>query len=130
MTNETIEKELLEAESTICAAVKQRDRAKLDNILAQEFVATGHAGNVVDKAEYLQIHLSPEREFTVFDASKQIFRIYDAAAIVMGEIEIVNAKMPDKHDPPKRYTAVYVRKENDWKCAAWQETPIQKDEKF
>ena len=130
ITNENTENALKAAETALCDAVKQRDCAALDARLADEFIATGHAGNVVDKAKYMEIHLSPEREFTVFDTSETIFRIYEKVAILMGEISIVNARMPEKKDLPKRYTSVYVKNENDWKCAVWQETPIQSGEKF
>lgn len=130
MINDNTEKMLGAVETALCEAVKNRDRDVLNKVLSDDFIATGHAGNVVDKAKYMEIHLSSTREFTVFDTSETIYRIYGDAAILMGEIRIVNAKMPEKKDPPKRYTAVYIRNDDDWKCAAWQETPIQTKEKF
>lgn len=121
---------LLKLERNLCEAVKRRDRPAAEAILAADFVATGHAGNFVDREKYLDIHFSPEREFAVFDTSKQTILIYEKAAIVMGEIIIENAKMLNKHEPPKRYTAVYLNRAANWQCAAWQETPIQTEEKF
>ena len=58
MIDKNTEKMLGAVETALCEAVKNRDRDGLDKVLRDDFIATGHAGNVVDKAKYMEIHLS------------------------------------------------------------------------
>lgn len=122
---------VLATEQKLIDAVLSKDRARADAVLHPAFVATGHAGNFVDKTKYLDIHFAPERDFTVFETRDQLLLGADGAVVVSGWTTMTNAASSEAV-APKRYSAVYVPAAGSgsgWKILSWQETPIL-DEKY
>lgn len=115
---------ILATEDELIAAVLAKDRGRAEHVLHPDFVATGHAGNFVDKIKYLDTHFSPERDFTVFETRDQSLLKADGAVVVSGWTTITNAASAEQI-APKRYTAVYVpAADARWQILTWQETPI------
>lgn len=122
---------ILAVEAQLCRAVLEKNRVLAAQIMADDAVAIGHVGNVVDKKTYLDVHFAPERDFTVFAPSQQQVRLLGPdAAIVTGQISVVNSKATTPPSPPYRYLAAYARREGRWQIVAWQETPVQANAKF
>ncbi len=124
VASEVLASEVLAVEAQLVRAVLSRDRESAERVLADDFVATGHAGNVVDRAAYLDIHFSPERRFVRFDTEDRQVATLGTTALVTGRVTMVNDKL-DRNPPPARYSALYVPLDHEgWVLLHWQETPI------
>lgn len=119
---------ILSAEAELTAGVLQKDRTRAAAVLAPDFVAIGHAGNVVGRDDYLDIHFSPDRDFVQFETRDQKVLHLGGAAVVYGWTTARNANSDDQV-PPKQYLAVVVPVGGRWIIQTWQETPIR-DESF
>lgn len=114
----------LDLERRLAAAVLARDRPSAEAVLAPDFVATGHAGNTVNRTEYLDIHFAPERRFTRFDTTNQTIAAVAGATIITGTVTMINANLAQNR-PPARYVALYAPAEDGvLQLRFWQETPI------
>jgi hypothetical protein len=120
---------ILQTEAALCRAVLANDQPTARQLLADTFIAIGHAGNKVDKEQYLSIHFSPERKFVRFDPVDQVVQVFETIGLVIGRITVVNGKTTH-NPPPAFYTAVYHRFSTDWHLISWQETPIQDNPVF
>ena len=115
---------ILAVERALIDAVLTKDRAGAEAVLADEFTATGHAGNFVDRKTYLDIHFTAEREFTEFTTRDQVLVQVADAVLVCGWTSITSAAA-SRSFGPKRYTALYAPTSGGvWKILYWQETPI------
>jgi Domain of unknown function (DUF4440) len=123
------QKTVLRIERLLAEAVLSRDRNAAAAILDDKFLAIGHAGNVVDKRAYLDIHFSLDRRFTRFDTEQQDLVMITGTVVVTGTVTMMNAKL-DRNPPPARYTAIYVPGPKDWLLRWWQETPIDPEANF
>jgi hypothetical protein len=124
-TESKIQGEILLLESDLANAVLNRNRSVIENILADDFIAVGHVGNVVNKNEYLDIHLAPERQFVTFETREQMLKILGEFVYVTGSI-IVATKEIRNHS---RYVTINQKIGQNWQIVFWQETPIT-DDKF
>ena len=119
--------DVLAVQAALGAAVTSRDRAAADALIAEDFRAIGHTGNLVDKDTYLEIHFSPERDFTVFEGSDSTVLAIGAAHVLTGKFTIENA-LAEEQLPPSMITAVFAdRSGNGLKIVSWQETTISKE---
>ena len=118
------ERELLNVERAFCRTHVEEDRETMARVLAEEFVGIGHVGNQVDKAEYLDIHLSPDRNFRTFETAAIDIRRYAETALLTGRQTIARV---DNEPEESRCTAIYVERDGDWRLVARQDTPLRDD---
>ena len=118
------ERELLDVERAFCRAHVEEDRETMARVLAEEFVGIGHVGNQVDRAEYLDIHLSPDRNFQTFETAAIDIRRYAETALLTGRQTIARV---DNEPEESRCTAIYVERDGDWRLVARQDTPLRDD---
>ena len=123
-TNSEIENELLDVEQVFCQAHVEKDYEVIDRLLATEFVGISHAGDQVDRAEYLEIHLDPNRDFETFRTSETEVRYYTGTALLTGKQTIARV---DHKPEESRYMAIYIERDRGWRIAAWQDTPLRED---
>ena len=127
---ESAEIQVLAVERKLAQAVLSGDRAAAEEVLDADFTAVGHAGNLVDRAVYLDIHFSPDRSFKRFATEDQQQCTVGDAVVVTGRVTMVNAKLTT-NPPPARYVAIYAATDNGrWKLRYWQETPIDAEASF
>ncbi len=122
--------QVLAAEARLTQAVLSGARSLAEDVLAPDFVAIGHAGNLVDRHDYLDIHFAPERRFTQFETEGHEHFTAGEAVVVTGRVTMVNANLAH-NPPPARYVAIYVLDAGEtWRIRFWQETPIDPTARF
>ena len=118
------ERELLNVERAFCRTHVEEDSETMARVLAEEFVGIGHVGNQVDRAEYLDIHLSPDRNFRTFETAAIDIRRYAETALLTGRQTIARV---DNEPEESRCTAIYVERDGDGRLVARQDTPLRDD---
>jgi hypothetical protein len=114
---------ILALEADLANAVLLRNPSRIQAILADDFYAVGHVGNLVNKTEYTAIHLAPERRFIKFETKEQKVKMIGTVAYVTGTI-IVETKEIRNHS---RYVTINQKTGDNWQIIFWQETPITND---
>ena len=115
---------LIELEQGWNEAFYRKDVAFIDNILADEFVATYDDGSRGDKAHELalieefdqQVVSAVQDEFTV--------KVYDDTAVVWFTLNLVGLRQGERAEVTLRFTDVFVLRDGDWQCVSSQSTKV------
>lgn len=118
---------LIQLERDWDAAFLRNDVALIENILADEFVATYADGTTGDKARELrlvaafnlQVHSSTLSDFTV--------KIYGDTAVVWFSRHLVGIRQGQPHEVTYRYTDVFVLRAGRWQCVSSQSTKVTRE---
>lgn len=107
------------AEADRFAAMRTRDLAALDRLLASDLTYTHGDGRVVDKAVFIADLKTGDFQYRAIEASDVKVRILGDVAIVTGSaaMSVVNKGAPA--DIRIRYTNVHVRRSDAWQMIAW-----------
>ena len=105
-------------------AFHRKDVAFIENILADEFIATYDDGSRGDKAKELalaaefnqQVESAIQDEFTV--------RVYRDTAVVRFTLHVVGIKQGRRAELTLRYTDVWVMRDGRWQCVSSQSTRV------
>ena len=105
-------------------AFYRKDVALIENILADEFMATYDDGSRGDKAKELalaaafdqQVESAIQDEFTV--------RVYRDTAVVWFTLRLVGTKQGQRSELTLRYTDVWVTRDGRWLCVSTQSTRV------
>ena len=116
---------LIKLEQSWNEAFYRKDVAFIQNILADEFVATYDDGSRGDKAKELalvtefdqQVESASQDEFTV--------RVYHDAAVVWFTLRLVGIKQGQRAELTLRYTDVWVMRNARWVCVSTQSTRVK-----
>lgn len=116
-------------ERQFCQAQLAKDSTKLQSLLSDNFVGIGHLGNLVDKSQYLRVHLSPDRRFVIYQTSDvEATIIAEQVVLLTGEVIIQQAQDSPDNVIPKRYAATYRQEGKAWQLVSWQDTPIRQEQ--
>lgn len=115
---------LIQLERDWDEAFRNKDVAFVDNVLAEEFMATYGDGTRVDRAQELemiatfnlQIDSSTVDDFTV--------NLYDDAAVVWFTQHMVGPSQGQSLELTYRYMDVFVFRDGRWQCVASQSTQL------
>lgn len=115
---------LVELEKAWNEAFYRKDLAVLENILADEFIATYDDGSRGDKARELalaaefnqQVESSIQDEFTV--------KVYKDTAVVWFTLHLVGIRQGQRAEVTLRYTDVFVWRDDRWQCVSTQSTRL------
>ena len=115
---------LIQLERDWDEAFRSKDVAFVDNVLAEEFMATYGDGTRVDRAQELemiatfnlQIDSSTVDDFTV--------NLYDDAAVVWFTQHMVGPSQGQTLELTYRYMDVFVFRDGRWQCVASQSTKV------
>jgi ketosteroid isomerase-like protein len=115
---------LIELERGWNEAFYRKDVAFIENILADEFIATYDDGSRGDKAKELalaaefnqQVESAIQDEFTV--------RVYRDTAVVWFTLRLVGIKQGQRGELTLRYTDVWVMRDGRWQCVSTQSTRV------
>lgn len=115
---------LVELEKAWNEAFYRKDLAVLENILADELIATYDDGSRGDKARELalaaefnqQVESSVQDEFTV--------KVYKDTAVVWFTLHLVGIRQGQRAEVTLRYTDVFVWRDNRWQCVSTQSTKL------
>ncbi len=118
------EKELLKLEDDWSNAWVKGDGKFLEQLYADEYLATGRDGKTYTKAEGIKDDLSPSYTDKSFKLSDMKVHIYGETAVVTG-MNTVKYKKDGKPVQAKgRFTDVFVKRDGRWQCVATQGTTI------
>lgn len=123
----SVEQSLLDAAQQWGKALKNRDQAALNRLLADDFVFTDDVGHFLDKAKYVAAYTQI--------VQVESYKLDDLAARASGGAGVVTGRWTGKvtvagHDASGayRFTITYIRRGVRWVALAAQETRIaQKD---
>ena len=115
---------LVELERGWNEAFYRKDVAFIENILADEFMATYDDGSRGDKARELaltaefnqQVESAIQDEFTV--------RVYGDTAVVWFTLRLVGIRQGQRVEVTFRYTDVWVLRDGRWRCVSTQSTKV------
>jgi ketosteroid isomerase-like protein len=110
-------------------AFKTRDFKLLDKHTADDFILIDPRGGVHDKKKYLKHLTDSTAKFKDIKETDVKVRVFGDTAVVTGVLH-VTGKFEDKEVSPEyRWTRVYNKTGNEWRCVMEQHTYIQpKDE--
>ncbi len=115
---------LIELEQGWNQAFYRKDVAFIEDILADEFMATYDDGSRGDKARELaltaefnqQVESAIQDEFTV--------RVYRDTAVVWFTLRLVGIRQGQRAEVTFRYTDVWVLRDGRWLCVSTQSTKV------
>jgi ketosteroid isomerase-like protein len=115
---------LIKLEQSWNEAFYTKDIAFIENILADEFVATYEDGSRGDKAKELalaaefnqQVESAIQEDFTV--------RVYRDTAVVWFTLRLVGIRQGQRAELALSYTDVWVMRDGRWQCVSTQSTRV------
>ena len=115
---------LIELEQRWNEAIYRKDIAFIENILADEFIATYDDGSRGDKARELalvaefnqRVESAIQDEFTV--------KVYGDTAVVWFTLRLVGIRQGQRAEVTLHYTDVFVLRNGDWQCVSTQSTRV------
>jgi hypothetical protein len=105
-------------------AFYRKDAGFIENLLADEFMATYDDGSRGDKAKELalaaefnqQVESAVQDEFTV--------KVYRDTAVVWFTLHLVGLRQGQRSELTLRYTDVWVLRDGRWQCVSTQSTRV------
>ncbi len=115
---------LIELEQGWNEAFYSKDIAFIENILADDFVATYDDGSRGDKAK--ELALTAEFNQRVESALQDEFKVkvYGDTAVVWFTLRLVGIRQGQQVEVTFRYTDVWVLNSGDWRCVSTQSTKV------
>ena len=115
---------LIELERGWNEAFYRKDVTFIEDLLADEFMATYDDGSRGDKARELaltaefnqQVESAIQDDFTV--------RVYRDTAVVWFTLRLVGIRQGQRADVPFRYTDVWVLRDGRWQCVSTHSTKV------
>jgi ketosteroid isomerase-like protein len=116
---------LLKLEREWAEAFKNRDKAALERILADDFIFTDDEGQVYGKAQYIEaaIQVIKVDSYAVDD---HMIRVYGDTGIVSGRWTGKMTIAGKDASGAFRYTDTFVKRQGRWQVVASQDTRIPK----
>ena len=107
--------EILQIERDIMAAIKGKDTAALEPMLADEFVYRTHFGVEADKAAFLESITSFPVEIISLRGEELKVNVYGETAVLTG-VQVAEARPPEgeAEESAVAFTDVFVRRDERW----------------
>jgi ketosteroid isomerase-like protein len=118
------EQEIRKCEAERSKAQVQGDAAKLDQLLAPEFIEVGSAGQIRTKKENIEGHKSGQVHWEQFDLDDLNVRVYGETALVTGRLTRKGSVGGQDLNGQSRYTRYYVRRKGRWQAIFQHSVPI------
>ncbi len=113
-----IEKALLQMERDWMEAFKNRDKAALESILADDFVSISWEGKTFDKAESIAVSTDASNKLDSYTLTPLKVRIYGETAVVTGgDIEKGSYQGKDTSGQ-YAWTDVYAKRNGRWQAVS------------
>ena len=121
---ESAEQVLVELERGWNDAFYDKDVAFIENLLADEFVATYDDGTLGDKAGELALAESFNQRVVSATQDDFIVQVYADAAVVWFTLRVVGIRQGQEAELTLRYTDVWVMRDGRWQCVSSQSTRV------
>ena len=106
---------ILQLERDIMAAIKNKDAATLEPMLADDFIYRTHFGAQAEKAEFLKSIASFPVEILNVRGEELKVNVYGETAVMTG-VQLADARAPEGEVEKSAvaFTDVFVRREGRW----------------
>jgi len=118
-----VEQEIRKLEAERSEAQLQGDTAKLDRLLAPEFMEVNARGQIRTKQQNIDAHKSGQTHWEQFDVDDLSVRVYDAMAIVTGRLTRKGTAGGRDLSGQSRYTRYYIRRNGQWQAIFQHSVP-------
>ncbi len=105
-------------------AIVRKDRAAIEANMADDFRQIDGAGNVYDKAAFVEELVSPELTIDPYTVEDFSVRLYGEVAVLSGTSRLTGRYKGKKFVSHYRYIDIYVRRGGAWKVASVQISKI------
>ncbi len=110
----------------ILDAARRGDAAVFEKILADNFTRIGWDGQMLTKAETVDLYKSGRIKWDTIDLKNRKVRMFGNTAIVTREINVKGHQGSNEFSGTYRDTAVYVKMKNgQWQYVSFQTTKVQ-----
>jgi hypothetical protein len=122
-SNNQLRQDVSEARRSLEQAIARRDGVSLERLLAADFVQIGPAGELKDKAGFIQQTLAKPAAPDAQAATDEVLtRVYGNTAVVIGRQ--VTREKPGAAGASARFSATFVRESGMWRAVALQWTRL------
>lgn len=115
---------LIQLERDWDAAFHRRDVRFIENVLADEFIATYGDGSRGDKAKELALAASFNQQVDASRVDDFTVKVYRDTAVVWFTQHLVGPKQGQQVEVTTRYIDVFVIRDGRWQCVASQSTKV------
>jgi ketosteroid isomerase-like protein len=115
---------LVQLEQDWDAAFRRKDVRFIENILADEFVATYSNGSRGDRAKELELAADFNLQIDSSTLDEFIVKIYGDTAVVWMSQHLVGPSQGRQLEVTFRYVDVFVLRAGRWQCVASQSTRV------
>lgn len=114
-TSADADKAILQLERDIMAAIKNKDAATLEPMLADDFIYRTHFGAEADKGEFLKSIASFPVTIISVRGEELKVNVYGETAVLTG-VQFAKAKPPEgeEEESAVAFTDVFVQREGRW----------------
>ncbi len=107
--------EVLQLERDIMVAIKNKDAATLEPMVADDFIYRTHFGAEADKAEFLKSVASFPVEILAIRGEELKVNVYDDTVVLTG-VQFAEVRMPlgAAEEGAVAFTDVFVRRDGRW----------------
>jgi len=116
--------EVKQAEQKWITAVKSKDQAALEAILAKELVYTHSTGLVEDKGQYIQAVTSGNQRYDSIDYETPAIQTYGSTAVVATKVVMTGSTKGQPFNNRLRLLHVWVKQGGKWALVAHQTTRL------
>ena len=115
---------LIQLERDWDAAFHRKDVRFIENVLADEFIATYGDGSRGDKAKELALAAAFNQQVDESKVDEFTVRVYRDTAVVWFTQQLVGPKQGQQVTVTTRYVDVFVMRDGRWQCVASQSTKV------
>jgi ketosteroid isomerase-like protein len=115
---------LIQLEHDWDAAYHRRDVHFIENILADEFIATYGDGSRGDRAKELSLAAAFDQQIDSSTLDEFVVKVYGDTAVVWMTQHLVGPSKGQKLTLTLRYVDVFVQRAGRWQCVASQSTKV------
>ncbi len=115
---------LIELEQGWNEAFYRKDVAFIENLLAEEFMATYDDGSRGDKAKELALTAEFNQQVVSAIQDEFMVRVYRDTAVVWFTLRLVGIRQGQRAEVTFRYTDVWVLRDGRWLCVSTQSTKV------
>lgn len=101
-------------------AIVAKDRAAIEANMAEDFRQIDGAGNIENKASFVQDLLAPELKIDPYVVEDLDVRLYGDVALVSGRTKMTGTYNGKAFSSHYRYIDIYVRRAGTWKIVSVQ----------
>jgi hypothetical protein len=124
MTDPTLISAIEAADARRAQATLAKDRATLEQVLADELLYVHGSAVGEDKALYIDRVCSGHYDYKALTGLRRNFRIFGEVALVDGDVRIQVVTAGNPRDFVSRYLQVWVLRNGAWQMVSWQSTPV------